>query len=99
VKPAHEQYIELVRSGPNGLFSRGDLDRLEAHVADGIVGAPLLLELGARSIVDVGSGGGVPGVPLAIELPDAELHLVESQRWKAEFLYACACALDLESRL
>jgi 16S rRNA (guanine527-N7)-methyltransferase len=99
VKRQHERYVELIRSGPNGLFSAGDLARLEAHVADGIVGAPVLAELGARTIVDVGSGGGVPGIPLAIELEDAEVHLVESQHWKAEFLLACARALDLESRL
>lgn len=95
----HERYVELIRSGPKGLFSAGDLSRLEAHVEDGVVGAPLLAQLGARSIVDVGSGGGVPGIPLALELDDAELHLVESQHWKAQFLLACACALDLESRV
>jgi 16S rRNA (guanine527-N7)-methyltransferase len=99
VKHLHEQYIELVRHGPGGLFSRGDLSRLEAHVADGIAGAAVLAELEARSIVDVGSGGGVPGLQLAIELPDAQVHLVESQQWKAEFLHACARALELESRL
>jgi 16S rRNA (guanine527-N7)-methyltransferase len=99
VKPLHDQYVELVRSGPNGLFSRGDLDRLDEHVADGIAGTELLRELGATSVIDVGSGGGVPGVQLAIELPTATVHLVESQQWKAEFLLACARALDLESRL
>jgi 16S rRNA (guanine527-N7)-methyltransferase len=99
VKRQHEQYIELVRSGPNGLFSRGDLDRLAAHVQDGIVGAPLLQRLGATTIVDVGSGGGIPGIPIAVELEAAQVHLVESQHWKAEFLLACARALDLDSRV
>ncbi|MCW2922058.1 MAG: methyltransferase GidB [Thermoleophilia bacterium] len=99
MKPLHDQYVELVRSGPNGLFSRGDLDRLKAHVEDGIAGSEILAELAASSIVDVGSGGGVPGVQLAIELPDAAVHLVESQQWKAEFLLTCAHALDLDSRL
>ncbi len=99
MKPLHDQYVDLVRTGPNGLFSRGDLDRLVDHAADGIAGSELLAELGATSIVDVGSGGGVPGVQLAIELPDAQVHLVESQHWKADFLRACARALDLESRL
>lgn len=99
MKPAHQRYVELVRGGPAGLFSRGDLERLEAHVADGVVGAPLLAGLQACSIVDVGSGGGIPGLPLAIELPTAEVHLVESQGWKADFLRTCARALDLESRV
>jgi 16S rRNA (guanine527-N7)-methyltransferase len=99
VKQLHERYIELVLAGPSGLFSRGDLDRLRDHVSDGITGAATLAELGARSIADVGSGGGVPAIPVAIELPDASLHLIESQRWKAEFLHACAHELSLESRM
>lgn len=99
MKPLHEQYVELVRSGPNGLFSRGDMDRIAAHVEDGVAGAEVLAELGAASVIDVGSGGGVPGLQLAVELPDAEVHLVESQLWKAEFLLTCARALDLDSRV
>jgi 16S rRNA (guanine527-N7)-methyltransferase len=37
-------------------------------------------------IVDVGSGGGVPGIPLAFALPEREVTLVEAMRKKAEFL-------------
>jgi 16S rRNA (guanine527-N7)-methyltransferase len=37
-------------------------------------------------IVDVGSGGGVPGVPLAASLPDREVTLLEATRRKVEFL-------------
>lgn len=99
MKPQLQAYVELVRAGPHGLFSRGDLARLDEHALDGSSGAALLERLGARSIVDVGSGGGVPGLPLAIDIPDAHVHLVESQRWKAEFLLTCAHALDLESRV
>ncbi len=99
MKPLHAQYIDLVRAGPNGLFSRGDLARLSEHVEDGIAGCELLASLKVTSVVDVGSGGGVPGVQLAIELPDTVVHLVESQQRKSEFLLTCARALDLESRL
>jgi 16S rRNA (guanine527-N7)-methyltransferase len=99
VKHLHEQYVELVRAGPSGLFSRSDLERLEAHAEDGCTGASLLAERGVASLVDVGSGGGVPGLQLAIELGGCSVHLVESQGWKAEFLLACARALDLESRV
>jgi 16S rRNA (guanine527-N7)-methyltransferase len=41
-------------------------------------------------IVDVGSGGGAPGIPLALALPDREVVLVEAERRKAEFLEAHA---------
>jgi 16S rRNA (guanine527-N7)-methyltransferase len=38
------------------------------------------------SIVDVGSGGGVPGIPLAAMLPERDVTLVEAERRKADFL-------------
>jgi 16S rRNA (guanine527-N7)-methyltransferase len=37
-------------------------------------------------IVDVGSGGGTPGIPLAASLPDRDVTLLEAERRKAEFL-------------
>jgi 16S rRNA (guanine527-N7)-methyltransferase len=37
-------------------------------------------------IVDVGSGGGSPGIPLAFELPDREVTLLEAERRKCDFL-------------
>jgi 16S rRNA (guanine527-N7)-methyltransferase len=38
------------------------------------------------AIVDVGSGGGTPGIPLAVALPEREVTLLEAQRRKADFL-------------
>jgi 16S rRNA (guanine527-N7)-methyltransferase len=37
-------------------------------------------------IVDVGSGGGTPGIPLAVSLPEREVTLLEAERRKADFL-------------
>lgn len=37
-------------------------------------------------VVDVGSGGGTPGIPLAVSLPDRQVTLLEAERRKAEFL-------------
>ena len=39
-------------------------------------------------IVDVGSGGGTPGIPLAASLPEREVTLLEAERRKTEFLRA-----------
>jgi 16S rRNA (guanine527-N7)-methyltransferase len=44
-------------------------------------------------VVDVGSGGGTPGIPLAVALPEREVTLVEAERRKAEFLERWAGAI------
>lgn len=99
MKQLLDQYLDLVRAGPPGLFSRGDKERLERHVEDGVVGAEHVAALAPTSIVDIGSGGGIPGLPLATTCTDARVHLVESLGWKAGFLEAVAASLSLDSRL
>jgi 16S rRNA (guanine527-N7)-methyltransferase len=44
------------------------------------------------TIVDVGSGGGAPGIPLAVALPNREVVLLEAERRKCEFLATWAPA-------
>lgn len=84
-------FLDLVRqwSSRVNLVSRRELDRLvEKHVAPSL--APLLeLPLstpGEVCIVDIGSGGGFPGVVIAICRPAWPVHLVEPTRKKALFL-------------
>ena len=55
------------------------------HVEESLAALPLLASV-PGSIVDVGSGGGAPGIPLAAALPDREVTLLESNRRKAAFL-------------
>src|SRR5262249_10284023 len=50
----------------------------------------------ARTLVDVGSGGGMPGIPLQIPRPDLRVVLVEADRRKAAFLVHAAARLDLD---
>jgi len=45
-----------------------------------------LVELFEGPIVDVGSGGGSPGIPLAAALPDREVTLLDAERRKCDFL-------------
>jgi len=52
---------------------------------DALRAAPLVRELDGP-VVDVGSGGGSPGIPLAFELPDREFTLLEAERRKCDFL-------------
>src|ERR1700738_3794820 len=63
-------------------------------VADSLV---LLDHLGeANNLVDVGSGGGVPGPPLKIARPGLRVTLVEADQAKAAFLVTACAALGLE---
>lgn len=68
----------------------------ERHAADALSLVPLLAEwpAGAR-VADVGSGGGLPGLPLAIARPDLHFVLIESTQKKARFLSDVAGALGL----
>lgn len=69
---------------------------LEKHLLDALLGAPLLCDPSPpESLVDVGSGGGVPGLPLAALWPECRVLLVESEQRKAEFLREAARALGL----
>src|SRR5256714_9575107 len=56
----------------------------------------LLEHLGdARSVADVGSGGGLPGLPLRISRPDLKVTLIEADQAKAAFLVRACAELEL----
>ena len=57
-----------------------------AHVIDSLSAVPLLRAHGIDRFVDLGSGGGLPGIPLAVALPATAALLVESVGKKARFL-------------
>jgi 16S rRNA (guanine527-N7)-methyltransferase len=64
-----------------------------------IVGSLLALEAhpftGGERVADVGSGGGLPGIPIKLALPGIHLTLVESDQRKADFLDDATTALAL----
>jgi 16S rRNA (guanine527-N7)-methyltransferase len=62
------------------------------HIDQSLVSLPIV-ESYPGPIVDVGSGGGAPGIPLAAALPDREVTLLESNRRKADFLERVAAGL------
>lgn len=65
------------------------------HLADALVALELPLVRAASKIADLGAGAGVPGIPLAIALPDARVTLLEGNGRKCEFMAAIAESLTL----
>ena len=67
------------------------------HALDALTLVPLLpAPREGLSLIDVGSGGGVPGIPVAIARPDLRVTLVEATQKKAAFLSEVARALGLD---
>jgi 16S rRNA (guanine527-N7)-methyltransferase len=61
------------------VISRKDLDHLyERHVLHSLAIARVIRFKKNTRILDVGTGGGFPGVPLAIFFPDSQFHLIDS---------------------
>jgi 16S rRNA (guanine527-N7)-methyltransferase len=86
----------LVREAPLALTSSRDRGAaLGAHVADSLSALALPVVRDADSLADVGSGGGFPGLVLAVALPDAHVTLIESVGKKAAFLEQAAQRLGL----
>lgn len=69
------------------------------HVVDSLSAVPWLRARGADRILDLGSGGGYPGVPIAAALPDAHVTLVEAIGKKAAFLRTVVAATGLGERV
>jgi 16S rRNA (guanine527-N7)-methyltransferase len=65
------------------------------HLLDALAALPLLDATAASTAVDLGSGGGVPGIPLALARPKVRWVLVDSVRKKAEVLASIVGALGL----
>ena len=65
------------------------------HLADALVALDLPIVQAARALADLGSGAGVPGIPLAIALPDVQVTLIEGNGRKCAFMADVAAGLGL----
>jgi 16S rRNA (guanine527-N7)-methyltransferase len=80
-----ERWLEgvLATQGLTGLTDPAEARRV---LLDDALRAAPLVEATPGPAVDVGSGGGSPGVPLAVTFPDRDFTLLEAERRKCEFL-------------
>ncbi|MFN4086893.1 MAG: 16S rRNA (guanine(527)-N(7))-methyltransferase RsmG [Spirosomataceae bacterium] len=78
------------------VISRKDMDNLyEKHVLHSLGIAKVCPFASGTEILDVGTGGGFPGIPLAILFPEAQFHLMDSIGKKIKVVQEVAQALEL----
>src|SRR3954463_16447137 len=93
------RYLDLLLKANETVNLTRITDRSAAeigHVGDALTLLPFLPK-GSHGLADVGSGGGVPGIPLAIVRPDAQVILIESTQKKAAFLGKTIDSLGLRN--
>ena len=91
--PLYREWNEKIN-----VISRKDIDALyEKHVLHSLSIAAYFSFAPGTSIVDLGTGGGFPGIPLAIYFPEVNFHLVDSIAKKLNVVRAIADALALRN--
>ncbi len=95
------RYAGMIRAerDRSALVSRGSMEAIERrHFAESLalLGALEERELLLSPALDIGSGAGLPGLPIKIARPDLRLTLLESNEKKAEFMERVIAELSLD---
>ncbi|MCA9286544.1 MAG: 16S rRNA (guanine(527)-N(7))-methyltransferase RsmG [Phycisphaerales bacterium] len=96
--PKLERYLDLLYEANQRFNLTAIEDRATAwtrHILDSLTLLAPLAAAEAKSVIDVGSGGGLPGIPLAIAMPEVRFTLLEATGKKATFLREAVAALAL----
>ena len=93
LKPLYEEWNQQIN-----VISRKDMDQFyERHVLHSLAIAKVIRFNPGTTIMDVGTGGGFPGIPLAIMFPKSRFHLVDSIGKKIKVVEAVVEALELKN--
>jgi 16S rRNA (guanine527-N7)-methyltransferase len=80
------------------VISRKDIDGLyEKHVLHSLAIAAIIEFKPGTQIIDIGTGGGFPGIPLAIFFPEVQFHLVDSIAKKLKVVEGVAAGIGLKN--
>ncbi len=95
----HKQalYLELLLEANNNISLTGIKNPKEAVIKHTIDSLSVSSAIEGEKIVDIGSGGGTPGIPLAIANPEKKFYLVDSVLKKIKFLDEAVKALELNN--
>lgn len=99
-RDAAEAYVSLLLDEGMtwGLIGPREADRIwQRHVLNSAAVASLVPE--GADVLDVGSGAGLPGIPLALARPDAHVTLLEPLARRVEFLELAVSRLGLEDQV
>jgi 16S rRNA (guanine527-N7)-methyltransferase len=76
---------------------RDPLQMVTVHLLDSLSILPLIAALAPKRLIDIGSGAGLPGIPLALMLPELEVALLDSVQKKTAFQIQAKGALKLSN--
>lgn len=99
-KSQFNQLGELYRfwNAQINVISRKDIDSLYIHhILHSLAIAKIMPFLPGENVLDVGTGGGFPGIPLAILFPDTQFHLVDSIGKKIKVVKEISTAIGLQN--
>jgi len=96
---AHARFLLAWTGAINLTAIREPADVARLHVLDSLSALPLLRTRGVSRLLDIGSGGGFPGLPLAVALGSDRALLVDSVGKKVRFLQTVIEATGLERRV
>ncbi|NNK69387.1 MAG: 16S rRNA (guanine(527)-N(7))-methyltransferase RsmG [Flavobacteriaceae bacterium] len=93
LRPLYEYWNSRIN-----VVSRKDIAQLyERHVLHALGIAKVIQFKPGSNILDVGTGGGFPGIPLAILFPECNFHLIDSIQKKIKVVNAISESLELEN--
>lgn len=93
---AFEGYVEW--NAKINVISRKDMENLaERHFLHSLAIAKSIHFKSGTKVLDVGTGGGFPGIPLAIFFPECHFHLVDSRQKKIQVVEAIVRVTDLKN--